>query len=304
MGLARNLLLWGSQSKGLQQSLTGFKFFRKAVTRFMPGEDVGSALAAAEAQKIDGISAILTKLGENITVESEADLVARHYLDVLDQVKKRKLDAHISVKLTQLGLDISSKVAYNNLQRLIKKARAQGNFVWIDMENSPYVDLTLNIYRKARSKYQNVGVCLQAYLRRTADDLESLLPLKPAIRLVKGAYAESDTVAFQKKAEVDDQYFKLAHRMLEAAPKQKLRIGIATHDENLIERIQSLPHAAKFCEFQMLYGIKKDLQLKLASQGFKMRVLISYGTYWFPWYMRRLAERPANVWFVAKNLFS
>ncbi|HLF19677.1 MAG TPA: proline dehydrogenase family protein [Bacteroidota bacterium] len=304
MGIARSVLLWTSQNKKLQNALTNYGFFQGAVKRFMPGEDLGSALAAAEALQAEGISTILTHLGENISSEPEADLVTRDYLEVIDHIKKRKLDSNISIKLTQLGLDIGTGLAYKKLEILIKKAAKCNNFVWIDMEGSPYVDRTLEIYRKAKKAHKNVGVCLQAYLHRTAKDLESLLTLSPAIRLVKGAYKEDPSIAFQSKAEVDRNYVALVRQMLQRWGKNKNIIGIGTHDENIIRIVQAESGSRERCEFEMLFGIKRDLQLRIAGDGYKMRVLISYGTYWFPWYMRRLAERPANVWFVIKNLFS
>jgi len=302
MSLMRNALLWGSQSKRLQDTLTHYSFFQSAVKRFMPGEDLGSALAAAEASQVEGISAIITHLGENISSEAEADLVTRHYVEVLDHIKKRKLDANVSIKLTQLGLDISTDVAYKKLEVLMKRAAKQNNFVWIDMEGSPYVEKTLQIYKKAKKSHKNVGVCLQAYLHRTAKDLESLLPLSPAIRLVKGAYKEDPSIAYQSKADVDRNYMALVQQMLQHWGKNKNIIGIGTHDENIVRTVQAANGAKEQCEFEMLYGIKSGLQRQIAQRGYKMRVLISYGTHWFPWYMRRLAERPANVWFVMKNL--
>ncbi|HTP78927.1 MAG TPA: proline dehydrogenase family protein [Bacteroidota bacterium] len=304
MSVMRDVLLWGSRSAGLRSTLTKYAFFRSAVKKFMPGEDVGSALAAAEALKLDGIGTILTHLGENISSKVEADSVTDHYMHVLDDIKRRKLDCHISVKLTQLGLDIDEGLAEKNLRALVRRAKARGNVVWIDMENSPYVDRTLALYRKVKARHKNVGVCLQAYLRRTERDVESLLPLDPWIRLVKGAYAETEAVAFQKKSEVDQSYRSLAWDLLAVARKRKMKIGIATHDQAILDEIRFDPGSESSCEFQMLYGIKTDLQRQIARSKAKMRCLISYGTFWFPWYMRRLAERPANIWFVAKNIFT
>lgn len=302
MSLMRNALLWGSQSKRLQDTLTHYSFFQGAVKRFMPGEDLGSALAAAEASQMEGISAIITHLGENISSEAEADLVTRHYVEVLDHIKKRKLNANISIKLTQLGLDISTDLALKKLDVLMKRAAKHNNFVWIDMEGSPYVDRTLEIYKKAKKAHKNVGVCLQAYLYRTAKDLDSLLPLSPAIRLVKGAYKEDPAIAYQNKADVDRNYMALVQLMLQRWGKNKNVIGIGTHDENIIRSVQAVSGAKERCEFEMLYGIKSGLQRQIAGRGYKMRVLISYGTHWFPWYMRRLAERPANVTFAIRSL--
>lgn len=272
----------------------------------MPGEDMGAALTAAENLRGNGIATVLTYLGENVADESEAGLVTRHYLQVLDHVKSRGLDCHISVKLTQLGLDLSPDLSYSNLSSLIEHGAALGNFVWIDMEGSAYTDSTLGLFHRARSRYSNVGLCLQSYLRRTAHDLEKLLLLSPAIRLVKGAYAEPRELAFQMKKDVDANFLLLANQLMRATLRNSVWPAFATHDRRLMRRIQEDAAAMRLLktasEFQMLYGIQREEQLRLTREGYRVRVLISYGTYWFPWYMRRLAERPANLLFVLRNL--
>lgn len=306
MGLLRGILLRASKNAWLREKAVEYPFVRRSVSRFMPGERLEDALAAAEALRSRGIAALLTHLGENVADSDEAGRVTHHYLDVLEGIRRHDLDAQISVKLTQLGLDIDADLCQRNLERLVSGAAASANFVWIDMESSAYVDATLEQFRRVRADSGNVGVCLQAYLRRTRDDLESLLPLAPALRLVKGAYREPPDVAFARRSDVDASYLDLAERFLSAAGERSgTKLGIATHDRRLVRRLQDLAAARKLdkrrYEFEMLYGIQRRLQGELAEQGYPVRVLISYGRYWFPWYMRRLAERPANVTFVLKN---
>jgi proline dehydrogenase len=303
----RDILLWGSRNVWLQKTLPRYRFVRQAVRRFMPGEEVEDALRAAEELRAEGLATVLTKLGENIALEEEARAVAAHYRDVLDQVNARRLDCHVSVKLTQLGLDIDTELCFTNLTSIVEHAGRLGNFVWVDIESSPYVDRTIALYKRVRAKYENIGLCLQAYLYRTERDLADLLTIPAAIRLVKGAYAEPKKIAFQRKREVDENYLRLASRILESRNGRQPS-GIATHDRAIIRKVQemmaSLGLPKKTVEFQLLYGIQREEQLRLAREGYTTRVLISYGSFWFPWYMRRLAERPANVWFVVKNIFS
>jgi proline dehydrogenase len=285
-----------------------FGFVRRAVKRFMPGEEVHDALAAARDLREKGIATIVTHLGENLTQESEAKSVTDHYLEVLRLIAEEGLDCHISVKLTQLGLDLNDESCYRHLERLVVRARELGNYVWIDMESSPYVDRTIGIFSRLRSEHSNTGVCVQSYLYRTAKDLEALLPLRPSIRLVKGAYAEPKNVAYRSKRDVDENYFHLARELLVAGRLNGARLGIGTHDQGLIDRISRYADQENFSkesfEVQMLYGVRSDAQLRLAGEGYRVRTLISYGSFWFPWYMRRLAERPANVWFVVRHLFA
>jgi len=306
MGIMRSILLWGSRSQQLREMLPRYRFVRKAVSRFMPGEEIGAALEAAEILRENGIASILTHLGENVTEEAEADQITRHYREVLDHASTRALDCQISVKLTQLGLDLSPELGYTNLRSIVEHAAELQNFVWVDMEGSSYTDLTLELFRRARSEYPNVGICLQSYLYRTAHDLDGLLSLSPAIRLVKGAYAEPGSVAFQKKKDVDANFLALAKQLLGKARQDGVLAAFATHDRRLIRRIEeetaTIGLSKEASEFQMLYGIRRGDQIRLARESYRVRVLISYGTAWFPWYMRRLAERPANVLFVLRNL--
>jgi len=309
MGLARHVLLAMSTNAWLRERATRTAFVRRSVSTFMPGERLEDAMAASATQQGLGIGTIFTKLGENLTRVEEAEEVTRHYLDTIDKVKDAGLNAQISVKPTQLGLDLDKDLCFRNLERLLDRAAERGNFVWIDMESSPYVDPTLDLFRRARARSPLVGIALQAYLYRTAKDIESLVPLGSAIRLVKGAYLEPASVAFPKKTDVDEHFYTLSCRLLaDDAQRAGGVLHIATHDPRLVERLgafvdeRRVPKTAY--EYAMLYGIQRPLQQRLAQAGRPLRVLIAYGEYWFPWYMRRLAERPANVWFVVKNVFA
>lgn len=307
MSLMRNVLLRAASSVWLRQRATRTRFVRRAVGRFMPGEELKDAVAAAQSLAERGMGTLFTHLGENISDQEEAARVTQHYLEVIDQIRAAKLPTEISVKLTHLGLDLDHNIAYANLKALIARERLQ-NVVWIDMESSAYVEPTLELYRRARAEFPNVGVCLQAYLYRTEADLAALLPLGPSIRLVKGAYREPPTVAFARKRDVDQNFFDLASKLLEAkAQRSPGRVAIATHDLALIRQVSDCALSKKLgradFEFQMLYGIQRGEQSRLAAEGYRSRVLISYGEFWFPWFMRRLAERPANLMFVARNLF-
>jgi len=265
-------------------------------------------MAASAVQQRQGVGTILTKLGENLTGLEEAEDVTRHYLDVLDRVQAAGLRAQISVKPTQLGLDLDKSLCLENLQRLVARAAERDNFVWVDMESSPYVDPTLDLFRAVRARSPRIGIALQAYLYRTAQDIESLVPLGATIRLVKGAYLEPPSVAYPKKADVDANFYTLACRLLaDDAQRAGGLLHIATHDPILADRLAAFIDERKVptraYEYAMLYGIQRPLQQRLVAAGRPLRVLVAYGEYWFPWYMRRLAERPANVWFVVKNVF-
>jgi proline dehydrogenase len=308
MSVARTVLLKISDNQWLRTNGTRLPFIRRAVTRFMPGESFDDMLVAARATAADGITAVFTRLGENVKDLAEADFVARHYLDGIDRIAAEHLACEPSIKLTQLGLDIDRELAFGHLRELAARAHAAGSYLWIDMEQSPYVDITLTLTKRLREEFPRIGVCLQAYLFRTREDLEDVTARGIGVRLVKGAYNESAAVAFPKKSDVDANDYALAQIMLGAGARAAgSRAVFGTHDLPLIESIRN--HARNSSvknsefEFHMLYGIQRPAQLRLANDGVQVRVLIAYGDYWFPWYMRRLAERPANVWFVAKSLF-
>lgn len=308
MSLARQTLLRLSKSRWLAERVMNRPFARRAVKRFMPGEELGDALDASGALAADRLGTVLTKLGENLTAQGEADAVRDHYLDVFDQIAARGLDSQVSVKPTQLGLDFSESRCAEHLESLARKSDATGIYLWLDMEDSSYVDRTLALYRALREKHQRVGLAMQAYLRRTPNDLAALLPLKPTIRLVKGAYAEAAHVAFPAKRDTDFAYYELASQLLAAAARGEALPIFGTHDLVLLRRITEKAASAGVAdggfEIHMLYGIRMAEQRALAAKGHRVKTLISYGSSWFPWYMRRLAERPANIWFVAKSMVS
>lgn len=309
MSMMRRTLLALSTNAWLRERATKADFVRSAVRQFMPGETIEDALRAAKEEQGAGINTIVTRLGENISRVEEGAEVTEHYLQVLDKIAAAGLDTHISVKPTQLGLDQDVTVCRRNLDRIIERTEARNNFLWIDMESSPYVDPTIDLFRYGRSRTSKIGVAIQAYLYRSMKDIESLIPQGCAIRLVKGAYLEPDHVAYPRKADVDENFFKLCVRLLQPdALASGCLLHIGTHDMVLVERLRAWIAAnrvpASAYEFAMLYGIRRPDQRTLASEGQRLRVLISYGEYWFPWYMRRLAERPANVWFVVKSRFA
>ena len=307
MSLSRNILLWASRNEWLKYNVPRMKFVQRAVKKFMPGETLDDAILATRELLKHNIPTTFTHLGENITTIKEAELNTQHYLELLDKISKEKLDIEISLKLTHIGLDLSFDKTLNLFSSIAEKARALNNNVFIDIEDSSYVDKTIEFYRKVKEKHTNVGLCLQAYLYRTMDDIRSLVDINPCLRLVKGAYKEPDTVAFKKLNLVNDNYLTLSRFLLQLMMEKSIRVAFATHDLILQEHIKKeaikigLPKEK--LEFQMLYGIKTSEQLKLSSEGYKIRTLISYGEHWYPWYMRRLAERPANVGFVLKNIF-
>jgi proline dehydrogenase len=272
----------------------------------MPGEDFDSALKAGVDFKAKGVGVLFTRLGENITALAEATATVEHYQAVLTAARSAGVTPEISVKPTQLGLDIDPAAALANLRTLARAAAAAGGFMWIDMEGSAYTDATIDLYSTVRTDYRRTGIALQAYLYRTLRDITRLLPGGAAIRLVKGAYAEPADKAFPAKRDVDANYLALSVMMLPAAKAGTLRLVLGTHDIALVHRIrdfgQALGVEREKIEVNMLYGIRTDELQKLAADGHRTANLIAYGSAWYPWYVRRLAERPANVWFVARQM--
>jgi len=304
--MMRSALLWASENKTLRETFPKYRFAKAAVRKFMPGEQVEDALKEAKRLNEMGAGVLLTRLGENVLDKAAAQEVADHYSQVFATVKGSRVE--ISVKPTQLGLDLPGglDLCNSHIDRLCAEAQESNNVLWIDMEGSKYTDVTLDIYRRGKAKFPNLGLAMQAYLFRTMADMESLLPLKPIIRLVKGAYLEPANIAFPAKKDVDENFYKLAMRLLkEDGVGAGARAVFGTHDSILIDRIaKSATHLQKSqYEFHMLYGIRNEEQKRLMAEGYTVFVLISYGEFWFPWYMRRLAERPANVWFVVKTMF-
>ena len=308
MSLMRKGLLWASTNAWMRERAMRTGFVRRSVKKFMPGERVEDAIEAAVALKPTGINTIFTRLGENITRLEEADEVFDHYIKVLGLIEKAGINCEVSIKPTQLGFDQDKEKCFDFCLKLLKACEAQGTLFWLDMESSPYVDGTLALFKRLRQHSTSVGVAIQAYMIRTDKDLDELATLGSTIRMVKGAYLEPPTVAFPEKSKVDEQYYKNCARLLQDdANKPGALLHIATHDVSIQERLLKLIEERKIdksrYEFAMLYGINTPRQVELAKRGLRIRCLISYGEYWFPWYMRRLAERPANVGFVIRNMF-
>jgi proline dehydrogenase len=308
MSIARSILLRASRSKFLAERFMRRPFARRAVRRFMPGEELGDALDAGRELQAAGIGSLVTRLGETLTGDSQADAVRDHYLGAYGEIRQRGLDTSISAKPTQLGLDLSFDSCVRHFEQLAARAQETQSELWIDMEDSSYVDRTLEIYRRLKGRYQNVGLAIQAYLRRTPADIDALLPIKPMIRLVKGAYAEPPHIAFPAKRDVDLQYVAVAERLLEAAARGGAMPIFGTHDMSIVRHVNTRADALKLpktaYEIHMLYGIRVGEQRQLAADGRTVKCLISYGSQWFPWYMRRLAERPANLGFVVRSMFA
>jgi proline dehydrogenase len=306
-GSMRRVLLWLAGNGWLREHLPRFAFARRAARRFMPGEQLDDALAAGRRFQEEGIGIILTRLGEDVTSEADADAVAAHYEEVIERLAAEGVDGYVSFKLTQLGIEQDEEQAYARCDRLAQRAAAHGSLVVIDMESSRLTDTTLAFYERLLAAHPGSGICLQAYLRRTAADLQRLLPMHPFVRLVKGAYQEPVELAYASHREVDASFVSLATTMLQAlAGGVEVGIGLGTHDIALIALIEAQSRALGLdrtaFEVEMLYGIRLDQQRRLAREGYRVRDLISYGEAWYPWYMRRLAERPANVAFALRQV--
>jgi proline dehydrogenase len=301
----RRILLWMARNQMMRRRLPRLWFAKRAVRKFMPGESAEEALDAAAKFKQSGTPVIFTRLGETLTGIDDGDATADGYLKLMSDAQARGLDAEVSVKLTQLGFDIDADRTLGHMQRLAEAAAPRN--VWIDMEGSDYTESTIEFYERLKATHPNTGLCIQAYLKRTYNDVQRLLPLSPKFRLVKGAYAEPASIAYQSRPEVDANYLALCVSML-AAKKTgtDLFVGLGTHDVRLIAQVadhaRSIGLGKDAFDIEMLYGIRADQQRKLARDGFAVRVLIAYGEAWYPWYMRRLAERPANVVFALRQL--
>jgi proline dehydrogenase len=302
----RTILLWMARNAWLKERVPRLRFVRKAVRRFMPGEDADSAFAAAAALAGSGQGILFTRLGENLDALADADLVAAHYHEIMDRGATLARPIELSVKPTQLGLDIDEEACFGHMSGLAARADVTGTWLWVDMEGSAYVERTVALYERLKAAHRNVGVCLQAYLRRTPADLQRLLPLEPAVRLVKGAYDEPAEIAWRRRPEVDGAYQAAALVLAGAAREGKARLALGTHDGALVERIAVFAEAAGVprdrLEVQMLYGIRAGELRRLQQAGFPAYTLVAYGKHWYPWYMRRLAERPANVLFALRQI--
>ncbi|HEX6206755.1 MAG TPA: proline dehydrogenase family protein [Actinomycetota bacterium] len=309
MGIARSALLWASTNRTLRRMAPRVWFVRRALRRFMPGETLEDGLEAAETFRRLGIPTLFTHLGENVADQYEAIQATEDYLRAIDRVDELGLDTEMSVKLTHLGLDLDPGLAAENYLRLVRRAAERGDTVWIDMESSEYVERTLEVYRTTLEASPNAGLCLQAYLHRTRADLEDLLPLGPSIRLVKGAYREPPELALQRPDEIDEAFLGLSVTLLRHLQEGKVRrYAAGSHDLRLLGRVatasRDLGVSVKDWEIEMLYGIRHAEQLELARRGYPVRTLISYGPAWYPWYVRRLAEKPGeNLAYVLRNVF-
>ena len=317
--MLRSFLIYLSKAAWAQKLVTGWSFAWKFASRFVSGTKVDDAIRAIRDLNAKGINVTLDHLGENTSKPEEASEATATILSTLDEIKASGVCANVSIKLTQIGLGLDENVCAQNLERILARAQANGNFVRIDMEDTPYTDKTIRLYCQMRQKgYKNTGVVLQSYLYRTEADARKLLEDHTPIRLVKGAYQEPADKAFPKKADVDANYDLLTKQMMDAAlAANSPRVGedgcfppipaIATHDENRItfarNYAEKIGLAKDAYEFQMLYGIRRDLQEKLVKEGYLVRVYVPFGTHWYPYFMRRLAERPANVWFFVSNYF-
>src|SRR5262245_13810907 len=304
MGVARNAVLWAADNRWLRAHLPRYRFVRASVRRFMPGETTDEAIGAAERLRAQGLPTMFTVLGENVTNLDAVRRVVDDYRSIYRRIAQEGLDTEISVKPSHLGVDLDPQAAMSNLEELATAAAEHGNWLWLDMEGAPYVDPTLDLYRKLRAGHPNVGVALQAYLKRTADDVDSLMPLDPTIRLVKGAYREPREIVFGSREVIDEAYRRLA--LLILARKGPVgRLALGTHDLDLVRQIRSDVHGREGFEVHMLYGIRSADQLRLAADGYAVRTLISYGTHWYPWYMRRIAEKPVeNTVLALRNLLT
>jgi proline dehydrogenase len=303
----RALFISLSESRGLRAVAERSAIGQRLSSRFVAGTQVEDALRAARAVNQSGQSVSVDNLGENVTNADEARASAALYHQMLDEIAARKLNANISLKLTHMGLDVDEKLARDLVTGLVAKAAGMNppNFARVDMEGSPYTQRTLDFVHQLHRQPGNrgcVGAVIQSYMRRSESDVEKLLAERIRIRLCKGAYKEPPELAYQNKSEVDDNYVKL----MKALMKSEVYHGLATHDEKIINQAKAFAASENIAhdafEFQMLYGIRRDLQQSLVKDGWRMRVYIPFGTEWYPYLMRRLAERPANALFIAKNL--
>jgi proline dehydrogenase len=301
--LSRTALLYLSRQHRLKGLFSQFPGFKQVTRRFIAGENIHDAIETIRELNRQGITATFDHLGESTFSRAEAESDVREYLHVLDRIEATGVESNVSVKLTQLGLDIDEAYCLENTRRIVEAAKRHANFVRIDMEDSSKTDATLRVFRALFEQYGNVGIVLQAYLYRTEQDVENVLAMGARIRLCKGAYQESEEVAFPEKADVDANYVKLMKRLL----KSGIYHGIATHDLRMIRATKEFAAAEAIgkdrFEFQMLYGVRRDLMTDLAGEGYRVRAYVPYGEFWYPYFMRRLAERPANVWFILKNLW-
>ncbi|HMV86750.1 MAG TPA: proline dehydrogenase family protein [Blastocatellia bacterium] len=301
--ISRTALLYLSQQHKLKDLFIKVPGFRQVTRRFIAGENIEAAILTIKELNKIGITATFDHLGESTTNKAEAEADVREYLRLLNRINETGVDSNASVKLTQLGLDINEDYCLENTRMIVAEAHRLGNFVRIDMEDSSKTDATLRIFKQLFKEFGNVGIVLQAYLYRTEKDVDEVLSMGARIRLCKGAYNEPAEVAFPEKSDVDANFVKLAQKLISSG----IYHGIATHDLRMIRATQEFAARQGITkdkyEFQMLYGVRRDLMIQLAQEGYRIRTYVPYGEFWYPYFMRRLAERPANVWFIVKSLF-
>lgn len=301
--MLKSILLYLSRRKLIQAFMVNFWITRRVVNRFISGEELEDGLNTVRKVNSDGAIATIDHLGEEVSESEEAIAATEVYLNALDQIKEMGVDTNVSVKPTQVGLKISKELCEQNFTKIIERAKRYNNFIRMDMEGSDCTQDTLDVFQSLRKKYDNVGIVIQSYLYRSERDVEEVLKLGGRIRLCKGAYKEPKEIAFPKKRQVDESFVKLMEKMLSSG----IYHGIATHDERLIEKTKEFTRKNnipqdKF-EFQLLYGIRTELGHRLIKEGYRVRIYVPFGRQWYPYFMRRLAERPANLFFFLKNFF-
>jgi len=302
--ISKNALLWLSQREGLKDFAARFGFFKKLTTRFVAGDTIDEVIPIIRQLNAENCTASFDHLNESVGSAVEAEKELTEYLNILAKIDDQRIRSNVSIKLTQFGLGIDPELAYRNARQVVEEAHNRGNFVRVDMEGSTATQATIDIFKRLRAEFglNDVGIVLQSYLYRTYADAQELVKLPARIRICKGAYNEPPEVAFPEKKDVDANYVKVMQLLLGSGVYH----GIATHDPKMVDATIDFARREgigkeKF-EFQMLYGVRRDLQRQLARDGFNVRIYVPYGKHWYPYFMRRLAERPANVWFVLKNL--
>jgi proline dehydrogenase len=307
MPLLRDLFLAMSTNALMRQLIVGFPLTRRVTRRFVAGETVDEAIQVVKKLRAQGIDVTFDQLGESVTNEAEARAAKDGYLRALDAIAANRVSCQMSVKLTQMGLDLNADLGLANMREILTRAQQAGTLVTIDMEDSAHTQITLEVFKQLRAEFENVGIVLQSYLFRSEEDFKRLLTLGANVRLCKGAYKEPASVAFPQKKDVDANYIRLAQLFFDSVGAHHAYLDLATHDEKIIawakEYVTAHRVDRKRFEFQMLYGIRSDLQKKIVAEGYTMRVYVPCGTHWYPYFMRRLAERPANVIFLISNLF-
>ena len=302
--ITRSALIWLSRQEGLKDFATSFKFFKKLTTRFVAGDTIDEVIPIIHEINAENSTASFDHLNESVESATEAEREVEEYLNILAKIDQNRIHSNVSIKLTQFGLGIDPELAYRNARRVVEEAHRRGNFVRVDMEDSNVTQVTIDIFKRLRAEFglNDVGIVLQSYLHRTLADAQELVKLPARIRICKGAYFEPPEVAYSDKKDVDGNYVKVMKVLLSSG----IYHGIATHDPKMIEATIDFASregvGKEKYEFQMLFGVRRDLQRQLARDGFNVRVYVPYGKHWYPYFMRRLAERPANIWFVLKNL--